>query len=40
MVLGTTVTFSVKSEPEEAVKSVGALGDGLVVVGSGTQELI
>lgn len=34
------MTFSVKSEPEEAGKCVGALDDGLVVVGSGTHELI
>lgn len=33
--------FSVKSEPEYAVKSVGALDEGsMVVVGSGLHELI
>lgn len=39
--LGTAVMFSVKSEPEYAVKSVGALDEGsTVVVGSGLHELI
>lgn len=39
--LGAAVTFSVKSEPEYALKSVDALDEGsMVVVGSGLHELI
>lgn len=38
---GAAVMFSIKSEPEYAVKSVGALDEGsMVVVGSGLHELI
>lgn len=39
--MGTAVVFPVKSELEYAVKSVGTLDDGImVVVGSGLHELI